>query len=214
MINLLNIKNIIFDLGGVILNIDYQLTAKEFRKLGFADYNNLFTKLNQNKIFDLLETGKISPDFFLNELKKISTKDISNNDLINAWNAMLLDFPKKRIEILKILKNKYRTFLLSNTNEIHLKAYNKTLFDTFGINDLSEILEKEYYSHIIGMRKPDLEIFEFVLNENNLIPEETLFIDDSPQHIDAARKLGIKAYHLKDDETICDLFNSKNKSYL
>ncbi len=206
MINLSNIKNIIFDLGGVILNIDYQLTANEFKKLGFNDYNSLFTKLSQNKIFDLLETGKISPKDFITELKNLSDKNISSQEIIYAWNAMLLDFPKKRIEILKSLKNKYRTFLLSNTNSIHLEAYNKTLKDTFGISDLSEILEKEYYSHIIGMRKPDLEIFKFVLTKNNLKPNETLFIDDSPQHIEAAKKLGIIAYHLTNNETICDLF--------
>ena len=206
MINLSKIKNIIFDLGGVILNIDYELTAKEFQKLGFNDYDKLFTKLSQNKIFDLLETGKISEKEFLYELKKLSNNKLTDHDIINAWNAMLLDFPKQRIEILKNIKTKYRTFLLSNTNEIHLKAYNKTLFDTFGITDLSSVFEKEYYSHIIGMRKPDLEIFDFVLSENNLASNETLFIDDSPQHIEAAKKLGINVYHLTNGETICDLF--------
>ena len=207
MINLKHIKNIIFDLGGVILNIDYNLTANEFKKLGFDDYNNLFSKLSQQKIFDLLETGKITDDYFFASLKKLSNKTISNDDIIYAWNAMLLDFPKERIEVLKKLKPKYRTFLLSNTNQIHLDAYNKTLKKNFGINNLSSVLEKEYYSHIVGMRKPDIEIFKLVLTENNLIPNETLFIDDSPQHIEAANKLGIISYHLTNNKTICDLFN-------
>ncbi len=210
MINLHKIKNIIFDLGGVVLNIDYEITINEFKKLGLLNYDKLFTKLSQNKIFDLLETGEISPNVFINELKNITNKKINDNEIIDAWNAMLLDFPKQRIELLKKLKQKYRTFLLSNTNEIHLKAYNKILFDTFKIKDLSGIFEKEYYSHIIGMRKPDLQIFKFVLAENNLNPNETLFIDDSPQHIASAKKIGINAYHLTNNETICDIFMSDN----
>ncbi len=206
MINLTNIKNIIFDLGGVILNIDYNLTVEEFKKLKLENYNKLFTQMQQSNLFNLFETGKVSPQVFREEIKKISNIEITDLQIDNAWNAMLLDFPTKRIELLRKLKNKYRTFLLSNTNIIHLKEYNKTLQNNFGLENMSQIFEKEYYSHEIGMRKPNLNIFEFVLSENNLIAKETLFIDDSPQHIAAATKLGINSYHLTDGETINDIF--------
>ncbi len=206
MINLTNIKNIIFDLGGVILNIDYNLTVEEFKKLNLENYDKLFTQMQQSNLFNLLETGKVTPQEFRAEIKKISNIKITDKQIDNAWNAMLLDFPAKRIELLNNLKNKYRIFLLSNTNVIHLEEYNKTLQNNFGLENMSQIFEKEYYSHEVGMRKPNTDIFEFVLSENNLSASETLFIDDSPQHIDTANKLGIIAYHLTNGETINDIF--------
>ena len=206
MINLTNIKNIIFDLGGVILNIDYNLTVEEFKKLNLENYDKLFTQMQQSDLFNLLETGKVTPQEFRAEIKKISNIKITDKQIDGAWNAMLLDFPTKRIGLLNNLKNKYRIFLLSNTNIIHLEEYNRTLQNNFGLENMSQIFEKEYYSHEIGMRKPNVDIFEFVLSENNLSPSETLFIDDSPQHIDTANKLGIIAYHLTNGETINDIF--------
>lgn len=205
-----NIKNIIFDLGGVILNIDYNITAEAFKNLGIENYNELYTQFNQISLFDDLEIGKISPDFFRTKIRELCKLDISDNDIDKAWNAMLLDFPKERLDLLQKLKNKYRLFLLSNTNEIHLIDYQNQLKEKFNVNNLSEFFEKEYYSHIVGLRKPNKEIFEMVLKENNLIASETLFIDDSIQHIEGAKQVGIKAYHLTGKETIIDLFNKIN----
>jgi len=199
-------KNIIFDLGGVILNIDYNLTAKAFKKLGIENYNELYTQFNQISLFDDLEIGKITPNIFRTKIKELCKINISDTKIDNAWNAMLLDFPKERLDLLNKLKNKYRLFLLSNTNEIHLIDYQKQLQDKFNINNLGEFFEKEYYSHVVGLRKPNREIFEMVLNENNLIASETLFIDDSIQHIEGAKLVGINAYHLTNGESITDLF--------
>ena len=199
-------KNIIFDLGGVILNIDYNLTANAFKKLGIENYNDLYTQFNQISLFDDLEIGKISPNFFRTKIKELCKINISDTEIDNAWNAMLLDFPKERLDLLNKLKNKYRLFLLSNTNEIHLIDYQNQLQEKFNINNLGEFFEKEYYSHIVGLRKPNKEIFEMVLNENKLNASETLFIDDSIQHIEGAKLVGINTYHLTKGESIIDLF--------
>jgi len=206
-IDLTNIRNIIFDLGGVILNIDYMLTAKAFQSLGIENYNDLYTQFNQVDIFDKLEKGEITPSYFYNEIRRLSNINITDEQITKAWNAMLLDFPVNRLELLQKLKNKYKIYLCSNTNEIHLTDYNKTLKQTFGIDNLGDIFIKEYYSHKVGMRKPNIEIFELIINENNLNPKETLFIDDSPQHIEGAKKAGLIAYHLTNGEDILDLFN-------
>ncbi len=204
---MINIRNIIFDLGGVILNIDYNKTAEAFKSLGLKNYDELYTQFKQISVFDDLECGFISHEEFYDEVRKLSKLDVSNEQIRDAWNAMLLDFPKKRLELLKKLRDKYRLFLCSNTNEIHLEFYNNVLYKSFGIKSLGDILEKEYYSHKVGMRKPNADIFNLILKENNLKTEETLFIDDSPQHIETAKALGLKTIYLEKGMDIVDIFN-------
>jgi len=121
---------------------------------------------------------------------------------------MVLDFPPERFALLKELKKHFNTYLLSNTNEIHFIFYTNLLYKTFKIKNLSELFLKEYYSHIIGMRKPDIKFYELVLNENNLIPSETLFIDDTAINIEIADKTGINTYLLQKNETICNIFKN------
>jgi putative hydrolase of the HAD superfamily len=203
-----NTKNIIFDLGGVILNIDYRLTSQAFQNLGLSDFDEKYSQAKQSHLFDRLETGKITPEDFRKKLKAYFSQTVSDTDMDNAWNAMLLDLPKQRIDLLKQLSKNYRLFLLSNTNIIHYRAYSAYLKQTFGKMIFDEIFEKQYLSFEIGMRKPDKQIFELVLNENNLRPSETLFIDDSIQHVEGAAKTGINAYHLQPTETIINVFIS------
>lgn len=202
-----NIKNIIFDLGGVILNIDYNLTSEAFKKLGLSDFDEKYSQAKQNHLFDDLETGKKSDSEFYDLLKSYFSSDVSTAEMETAWNAMLLDLPAERINLLKNLSTRYRIFLLSNTNKIHYKAYSAYLIKTFGNMIFDEIFEKQYLSFEMGMRKPDKEIFELVLNENKLVPSETLFIDDSIQHIHGAATTGIITHHLQQPETIIDLFS-------
>ena len=199
-------KNIIFDLGGVILNIDYELTFKAFKNLGLKNFDTLFSKARQKELFDNFETGKYSADDFRNEIKKFHVS-LTSHQIDHAWNSMLLDLPRERLSLLSSLKNKYRLFLLSNTNTIHIDAYSDYLKNSYGFSDLSHIFEKQYYSFALGMRKPDAHTFDFVLKENNLKASETLFIDDSPQHIEGAKKLGIQTYYLQKTETILNLFS-------
>lgn len=185
-------KNIIFDLGGVILNIDFTRSVEAFKKLGIDNIAEIYTGYSQSKFFDLYDKGLISDNDFINELKKIIPSNVSEHQIIDAWNSMILDFPADRIELLKKLKKSYRLFLLSNTNSLHFPVYTNQLKEIYEISELSELFEDTYYSFRIGMRKPDAEIFKLVINENKLKPEETLFVDDSQLNTEVAEKLGIK----------------------
>lgn len=208
IIPLKNYKNIIFDLGGVILNIDYSLTESAFVDLGIKDFEKLFSQAKQKHLFDLFDKGAISPADFRNEIKKHLNSHLQNDVIDEAWNAMLLDLPKPRLDFLQKIKTTHRTFLLSNTNQIHIDSFHNYLKTHFGLDNLLGYFEKVYFSYEIGMRKPDAEIFKLVLEENNLNPQETLFIDDSLQHIEGAAKTGINTCWLDTKkETILDILS-------
>jgi HAD superfamily hydrolase (TIGR01509 family) len=191
---------IIFDLGGVIINLNYKKTEEAFKKLFGTDFSEIYSKQSQTDIFNKLETGEISEKQFVEAMQNSSSQNsekISHQDIITAWNAMLLDIPKERIELLEKIGKEKRIFLLSNTNEIHKKAFDKIVLDAHKMEGLESLFEKAYFSHLVGMRKPHTEIFDFVIQENKLNPQTTLFIDDSPQHIEGALKIGLQAYHLE-----------------
>lgn len=206
VIDLKSYKNVIFDLGGVILNIDYNLSVEAFKGLGLSNFSEYFSQATQKYLFDEYEKGLISSDEFRKAIRDELPSGVTFDQIDAAWNTLLLDLPAERIKVLNEVKKTHRTFLLSNTNEIHILEFNRYLNRVFGMNDLSHLFEKMYLSYKIGMRKPDKEIFEYVLSENNLRPDETLFIDDSIQHITSAQKLGIQTYWLQKPQTITDLF--------
>ena len=208
MLNLTGIKNIIFDLGGVILNIDYNKTANAFRQIGLKNFDDIYSQAKQNQVFDKLETGEFTSNEFRKYIKGI-VPSLQYSDIDKAWNAMLLDLPVERIVLLKKLKKKYRLFLLSNTNEIHIKAFRKIIQSSYDENIFDTIFEHQYYSSEMGMRKPNSDCFQCVLEKNSLDPSETLFIDDSIQHVEGARKLKIKACHLIPGQDITELFLDK-----
>ena len=195
---------IIFDLGGVIINLDYQLTIEAFKKLGIDNFEEMYTQAKQNNLFDDFETGKISSQHFINSLLPFLPSGTSANKVVHAWNAMILDFPKKRLELLDQLNSKYRVFLLSNTNDIHLQAVNRSLANTTD-RKLETYFEKVYLSHEVKLRKPHKEIFELVCTEQNLNPETTIFIDDTIGHVNGANSIGLKGIHLV-DKTIEEMF--------
>jgi HAD superfamily hydrolase (TIGR01509 family) len=199
-----NSKAIIFDLGAVLLNINYQNTIDEFFKLGVKNASTFYSKKVQTDLFNQIETGKITNQKFLAELQK-ETTNATIYQVEKAWNAMLLDLPKERISLLKKLKKDYPIFLLSNTNAIHISAIKEYLGENTYAN-FYNLFNKVYYSHEIGFRKPNKEAFQLILKENNLKANEVVFIDDSPQHIEEAKKLGMKIHHLKDGEEITTLF--------
>ena len=206
-INLEGINNLIFDLGGVILNIAPERTVQKMKQLGIENFEQLYSQLKQNETFDLLEKGEISEDQFVEEILKHVNEPIEKESIIDAWNELLLDFPQERIELLDELNKstQFRTFLLSNTNAIHKKVYNQDLFNRFS-KRLEDLFETAYFSHEIAMRKPDAEIFKYVLDNEKLDPSETLFIDDSSDNIAAASAMGIKTFHINDGASITDLF--------
>jgi len=205
----MEIKNIIFDLGGILLNIHYQATIDAFKKLGVENFDEFFTQANQSHLFDRLDIGKISPAEFRNELRRLSgVENMKDDDIDQAWNAMILDIPPQRVSMLVKVKEKYRTFLFSNTNAIHYPVYTRYIKEIFGYENLGAFFEQQYYSHVLGKRKPDVESFEYILKENDLNPSETLFFDDSVQHIVGARKAGIQAYWLNiEEEDIRNFFD-------
>lgn len=204
----MKIKNIIFDLGGVIYNIDYQLSIDSFVKLGITDFRVKYSQATQSDLFDLLETGRITPKQFYEGIRKESGLDLTEEQIDKAWNAMLLGLPPHRIPLLRKISGNYRIFLLSNTNAIHIPVFNAEVNRQFGENVFHSLFEKIYFSYMVNMRKPDSEIFEFVLNENRLRPEETFFIDDSKQHIEGAQKTGINTLWLKPGLQIEHVFDT------
>jgi putative hydrolase of the HAD superfamily len=204
------IKNIIFDLGGVIINLDILKTISDFNKLSNEAFEAIYTQAHQNPVFDLFDKGLISESEFFFELQRITKSNASINELKKVWNSMLLDFPSNRLELLKKLKPKYRLFLLSNTNETHVTKFENILYNHYQFKNLEPFFEKVYYSCRMKMRKPDSEIFEFVLHENGLNAHETLFIDDSIQHIEGALKTGINAHLLAKEKEVEILLKELN----
>ena len=199
------IKNIIFDLGGVIYAIDYYRTIIAFKNIGINNFDQLFAKAGQQNLFDDLEIGAISPIEFCAEINLLVPYFLTEKQITQAWNAMLLEFMPDALACLDKISSDYRLFLLSNTNIIHINAI-KNQIGTVQFNAFCKRFENVYFSHEIGLRKPNTEVFEYILNERGLINHETLFIDDSIQHIQGAKYLGIKVHHLKDNQTISQLF--------
>ena len=200
--------NIIFDLGGVILNIDYRLTIQAFGKLGFTNFEDRYSQAVQSGLFDLYERGEISSAQFRNEIRRAFKSRVTDEAIDLAWNAMLLDLPISRISLLERISESKRIALLSNTNEIHIEAFGKQLNELGVSVRFGGLFERIHYSFEVGMRKPEARIFEHVLARHGFLAAETLFIDDSVQHIEGARAVGINTYHLRVDrgETIEGLF--------
>lgn len=190
------IRNIILDLGGVLLNIDYYKTIEAFKDLGIPNFELLFTQAKQEHLFDKYESGLIDSDAFIEGLKKKLPSSISEEEIKTAWNAMLLDFPNERLEFLLELRKNYNTALLSNTNPIHLERFHKIIKANNGISSLDNYFDKVYFSSDMGKRKPSPEIFLEVCKKEGFEPSETLFIDDTEQHVEGAKKAGLKAAHL------------------
>jgi len=188
---------IIFDFGGIIINIDYQLTVGAFSKLGFNNFDSWYSQAKQHSLFDELEKGKISTQFFFDEIRKASQLNLEDSQIEQAWNELLLNLPISRIKKLISLKNRHKLFLLSNTNAIHTKAFSAQIEQIFGWQKFRNLFDGFYLSHEIGMRKPSAEIFEFVVNTNRLNKNSTLFIDDSYQHLVGAKSIGLQTFLAK-----------------
>ena len=205
LIDTKGIRNIILDLGGVILELDVDRTVRAFHDIGFPPMENADIILSKYPFFIDFETGKISPERFIDKVVEISGNHVSRDKILDAWNAMILGFREDSIKLLLELRKKYRLFLLSNTNAIHEIHYNGQLEKEYGIVNLCKIFEKVYYSHRLKMRKPDPVIFRHVLQDNGLLPGQCLYVDDTRIHVDTARSIGIQAYHLVSPERITDI---------
>jgi len=207
MKDLNGIKNIIFDFGGVIIDIDFWLSINAFIKLGARDFDEIYSQSQQTGLFDELDTGNIRVNEFCEALKKYLPNNVTDQQIIDAWNAILIGIPEHRIRLLELIRKHYRIFLLSNTNSIHYPEYIKDMKQKYGYNDLLELFEKVYLSFEVGMRKPDIAFYKLVMDVNDLIPEETLFIDDSEQNLSPAASLGIRTFFLDKGTDVSMLFD-------
>jgi putative hydrolase of the HAD superfamily len=197
------IDTIIFDFGDIFINLDKEATPLALKNLGLKEWNSNLDALNLD-----FEKGKISEtEFILGFQNYIPNASI--HQIREAWNAILLDFPLYRLEFLQMLSQKYRLFLLSNTDSIHIERFQHRAGISF-YRDFYQCFEKVYFSFELGMRKPDSAIFEFVIKEHNLLSKNTLFVDDNLQNIESAEKLGLQVWHLqKGEEDVIDLFANK-----
>lgn len=198
------VKNIIFDLGGVILNLDNRRTEDAFTALGVKNFREYFGHGFAASFFREYEVGRISDRAFLDSVRQLTGLNVPDQAIIESWNALLLDFPPERIRLLKELRKTYRIFLFSNTNAIHLAALRQIWTASFGSGSLEDYFEKTYYSHLLGMRKPDRESFEFILKENGLKGGETLFVDDAIVNVEGAEQAGLKGLFLRPGISLLD----------
>lgn len=187
------IKNIIFDYGNVIFEIDFRIAQKTLTQIGIPNIENFFGHKGHNNLFDNLETGLITPAEFRDGIRlEAQNPALTDAEIDAAWNSLLIGVPPNVHDVLLKVKENYRTFLLSNTNQIHYDYIMKYLKDEFDVENNDHLFEKAYYSQQMLKRKPHVEIFEKVIHENNLNPAETLFIDDTPGHLEGAKKAGLQ----------------------
>ncbi|MES1225872.1 MAG: HAD family phosphatase [Bacteroidota bacterium] len=199
------IKNIIFDLGGVILPIDISRTTEAYRKLGISNIEELFAHGHADSFFKEYEKGEIDDKEFVDRIKKSIRDPVGDEVIIDAWNALLLDFPLERIDFLKNLQSRYKLFLFSNTNAIHHTAFHKKYRELSNGENFDNLFKKAWYSHLIKMRKPDLSAFHFIISQAGIDPGESLFVDDALVNVEGALQAGLHAVHLSPGKTIFDL---------
>lgn len=188
---------ILLDLGGVLIDVDYHATARAFRALGHPDFDRLYSKAQQDHLFDGFETGALSPAQFRDRIRHVLDPSLSDAVIDANWNAMLGTIPPERIELVDRLKERYQVLLLSNTNAIHVPAFEAIIARENGITDFKALFHGAYYSCEIGQRKPEAASYRLVLERHNADPRRTLFIDDSIQHVHGARAAGLQAEHLE-----------------
>lgn len=199
------ITTIIFDFGGVLFDIDFKKSYKAFADIGVNDLEKMYSPKYVSPLFQHLEEGKLNQEKFYDAFRKETNSSLTDDQIKNAWNALLQSFRKEAFDKLKQLRSKYKLYLLSNTNIIHYDQFNKIYKEEIGEGSLDMYFDAAYYSQIIGLRKPDKEAYEYVLKENYLDPSQTLFIDDTLQNIEGAKAVGLQTIHLKNGMRITHL---------
>jgi putative hydrolase of the HAD superfamily len=198
----MKVTSLIFDLGGVLINLDPERTRQSFIKLGTLHFDKLFTMYKATQLFYDLETGHVDPDTFIKTLQKETAKGTTEQDIIDAWNAMLLDFRLESLDFVKQLKALYPTFLFSNTNIIHHRSFQQTIKETTPYSSVDELFHKAYYSHEIGLRKPVVDAYRYIITEKKMDAGQTLFIDDNKDNIRGAKEAGLQTLHLLPGERV------------
>ena len=206
-VNLATVNTLIFDLGGVILDLSVETALGAFARLSGLGNHEVVRRFKESPGFDIYEKGLMTDSEFRDFIRETYEVKVSDEDIDRCWNAMLLSIPVEKLELLKILRNKYQVFLLSNTNEIHLHYINNNILKPLtGDDNLDVYFHKAYYSQRMLKRKPEPEIFQQVLDENKLVASETLFLDDNTLNIESARKLGIQTVLITTRNQILEIF--------
>jgi putative hydrolase of the HAD superfamily len=198
------IEAIIFDLGGVLYEVDVQRSMEAFGRLGLKNFDRFYTLKEQTALFDRLETGKIDDDEFAAHINRYSEAPLSKTQVTEAWNALLLGMRPEIPALLEKIRSKYPVYLLSNTNSFHLNFIDEEMKEQFGLPDLRCLFDRAYYSFEIGMRKPGREIYDHVIRENNLDPGTTLFLDDNADNVKGALSAGILALQMERNGSLED----------
>lgn len=199
------IKNIIFDLGGVLNNLDPKKTIDAFSQLGMKELIGEKGLSYDHEIFYLMEQGKVTPEEFRNGVRKLLPGEATDYQIDAAWTAMLLDFPKVRVELVQKLRNEFVIYLFSNTNAIHVMKYQSNFRNEHGF-EVSSLFEKDFHSNEIGFRKPTPESFQEIIRLSGIHPEESLFIDDSLQNVEGAIACGLKGFWLEPGQKVEEIF--------
>lgn len=203
---MINLKNIIFDLGGVVYDIRYENVAEAFVRHGVDNLGDFYSKKFQTREMDLFEIGLMSAADYRDYLRRMSGKALTDSELDEIVNAILIDVPRERVELLRRLRSRYGVYLFSNTNEINYNCFTKHLRNKYGFDVFAECFDAAYFSHQMHLRKPAREGFERIIAEQHLNPADTLFIDDIEGNLRGAREAGLHGYHLASG-SIVDLFD-------
>ncbi len=200
MINLTGIKNIFFDLGGVLVNLDKERCLNEFQRLGIQKIEEQIGHSFKSGLFLRLEEGIITPAEFRNEIRKMTDKPVTDDEIDYAWNAFLLNISSDKLELLLKLRKDYRVFMLSNTNQIHFEYIKFHDFNDKKGYSIDDYFEKCYLSYELHLSKPDKTIFEAVIADSGALPQESLFLDDNLQNIETAQSLGFRTCLVKEND--------------
>jgi len=196
------IKNLIFDLGSVLLDIDVDKTLQLFDDIGVSGKKLEEVYKEPENFFLLFEKGFIDADTFRNSFRTLSDNHLTDQQINDAWSAMVVGFQKNKVELLKCLANRYNLYLLSNTNEIHVPVYTRQFMEKSGGVSFEDIFTRIYYSYILKLSKPNPAIFQYMVNDSGILPEESLFIDDLQRNVGAAIETGLPAYQYREEDDL------------
>jgi len=202
-----NISTLIFDFGGVLIDLDMNQSILNFKKLGVENVENYLSNFGQSGFFMQLEKGKISAEEFRSEIRKMTTNTITDKEIDDAWNAFLVRIPSEKLDIVYQLRKKFRVIMLSNTNAIHFPYAERTFF-SYKNRSIDEYFDKCYRSYDMKMAKPDAEIFEAILSQEQVAPNQCLLLDDGPKNIEQAQKLGFQTYFVDPKEDLSFLLTN------
>lgn len=201
------VSTLIVDFGGVLINLNLQQCIDNMRLLGVRDIENFLNNYHQQGFFMRFEKGEITAAEFRDEIRKLSPNSLTDEQIDAAWMSFLVDIPSEKLDILFELRKRFRIVMLSNTNSIHFPVASVANFNYAG-RSIDDYFDDYYLSYKMGMAKPDKAIFELLVQSENVLPSQCLFLDDGPQNIEIASFLGFQTYQVDPAESLQFLLNT------